>query len=157
MAKQKFSAKLIGRGPNGAWTFLPIDFDVHSTLGIQARQAVKGTINGFPFRNSLMPEGDGTYVMMVNKELQAGAKAKAGDTVNVTLEIDDTPRSVEIPDDLQASLTKVAGAGNAFAALSYSHQKEFVDWIGEAKKVETRARRIEKSLEMLAAKKHPKS
>ncbi len=154
--KKKFEAELIGRGPGSAWAFLPIPFDVEKVFGSKARVAVAGTINGFPFRNSLMPEGDGTHSMMVNKELQKGANAKVGETVKVVLELDTAPRTVAIPEDLAAAFEQDARAGQAFAVLSYSIQKEFVDWIVEAKKPETRARRIQKSLEMLPQGKRPK-
>jgi hypothetical protein len=68
---KRFSAQLIGRGPNGAWTFLAVPFDVAATFGSRARVAVRGTINGAPFRNSLLPNGDGTHSMPVNKDLRA--------------------------------------------------------------------------------------
>jgi hypothetical protein len=153
---KRFKAKLTGRGPNGAWTFLPIPFDVEAVFGSKARLAVAGTLNGFAFRNSLLPNGDGTHSMPVNKELQTGANAKAGDTVAVVMDLDDAPRTVSVPEDLQAALDNAEPLKETFSKLSYSHQKEFVDWIVEAKKPETRARRVEKALEMLAKKKRPK-
>jgi hypothetical protein len=149
--KQKFEAKLVGRGPGNAWTFLPIPFDVQKAFGSKARVPVVGTINGFPFRNSLMPEGDGTHSMMVNKELQKGAKATAGDTVAVVIEIDKTPRSVTVPDDLKVLLAQHKPAETAFTGLAYSHKKAFLDWIDSAKKPETRTKRLKDAIEMLAA------
>jgi hypothetical protein len=149
--KRKFEAKLQGKGPGTAWTFLPIPFDVQKAFGSKARVPVMGTINGFPFRNSLMPEGDGTHSMMVNKELQKGARATAGDTVAVVIELDQTPRTVAMPEDLKALLNKHKPAEAAFTKLAYSHKKEFLDWITSAKKPETRAKRLEKTIEMLAA------
>ncbi|MBV8279548.1 MAG: DUF1905 domain-containing protein [Verrucomicrobia bacterium] len=149
--KQKFEAKRIARGPGNAWTFLPIPFDVQKAFGSKARVPVVGTINGFPFRNSLMPEGDGTHAMMVNKELQKGAKAIAGDTVAVVIGLDKTPRSVPIPDDLKFLLAEHKPAETAFTGLAYSHKKTFLDWIDSAKKPETRSKRLLETIEMLAA------
>jgi hypothetical protein len=149
--KQKFEAKLIGRGPGNAWTFLPIPFDVQKTFGSKARVAVVGTINGFPFRNSLMPEGDGTHAMMVNKELQKGAKATAGDTVAVVIDLDKTPRTVTVPDDLKVILAEHKPAETAFAKLAYSHKKAFLDWIDSAKRPETRVKRLKETIDMLEA------
>ncbi|TRZ56589.1 MAG: DUF1905 domain-containing protein [Rhodocyclaceae bacterium] len=83
--KQRFDAELVGRGPKGAWTFLPIPFNVQAVFGSKAGVPVAGTLNGFAFRNSLLPNGDGTHSMAVNKELQAWANAKAGDTVILSL------------------------------------------------------------------------
>jgi hypothetical protein len=149
--KQKFEAKLIGKGPGNAWTFLPIPFDVQKAFGSKARVPVVGTINGFSFRNSLMPEGDGTHAIMVNKELQKGAKAAAGDTVAVVIELDKTPRTVTIPDDLRDILAKHEPAKTAFAKLAYSHKKAFLDWIDSAKRPETRIKRLKETIDMLQA------
>jgi len=147
--KQKFETKLIGRGPGNAWTFLPIPFDVQKAFGSKARVSVIGTINGFPFRNSLMPEGDGTHSMMINKELQKGAKVAAGDTVAVVIELDKTPRTVTVPDDLRDILAKHKPAETVFAKLAYSHKKAFLDWIDSAKRPETRVKRLKETIDML--------
>jgi hypothetical protein len=154
---KRFSAQLIGRGPNGAWTFLAVPFDVAAAFGSRARVAVRGTINGAPFRNSLLPNGDGTHSMPVNKDLQALAGARAGDTVAVVMDVDREPRTVTVPADLCAALEKAGSLAERFASLSVSHKREFLDWIESAKKEETRSRRIDKTLEMLAAGKSPKA
>ncbi|MBI3869413.1 MAG: DUF1905 domain-containing protein [Verrucomicrobia bacterium] len=146
---QRFQGRLAGRGPKSAWVFLDIPFNVLEVFGSRARVPVTGTLNGHPFRNSLLPNGDGTHSMPVNKELQAGAKAVAGDAVSVVMSLETAPRTVAIPDDLRASLEARPTAQRAFASLSYSHKKEFVDWIVQAKKPETRARRLGKTIEML--------
>lgn len=148
--KQMFTTKLQAKGPSGAWTYMPIPFDVQAVFGTKARVAVAGTINGFAFRNSLMPEGDGTHSMMVNKDLQAGAKARAGDTVAVTMEKDEKERSVPTPDDFAKALAKSKKAASLFAALTHSQKKDYIDWITGAKQQETRAGRITKAVKMLA-------
>ena len=78
---KSFKTRLIARGPGGAWTHLDIPFSVEKEFGTKARVPVAGTLNGFAFRTSLMPNGDGTHSMAVNKAMQAGAKAVAGDLV----------------------------------------------------------------------------
>ncbi len=153
--KQIFDAVLVAKGPKGAWTHMAVPFDVERTFGSKARVPVAGTINGHPFRTSIMPNGDGTHYMAITKEMQAGAKARAGETVQVVMAVDTQTRTVEVPEDLTAALANHPELEKAFAAFAYSHRKEFVDWIIQAKRPETRARRIEKSLEMIAAKKHP--
>jgi uncharacterized protein YdeI (YjbR/CyaY-like superfamily) len=111
-------------------------------------------MNGFAFRNSLMPNGDGTHSMMVSKTLQAGAKAAAGDLVSVALDVDRSERVVTVPAELKSALSKNKKAGIAFNELSYSHRKEFAEWISSAKREETRASRAGKVIPMVISKKH---
>lgn len=152
--KQTFSIQLIGRGPKAAWVHMPIPFSVEKVFGTKARVSVRGTINGAAFRSSIMPRGDGTHYMAVNKELQAAAKASVGDSIKVTMEPDTAPRTVTVPAWLRKAL-KTAGQDMVFNALSYSHKKEFIDWLAQAKLPETRARRIEKCVAMLAKRNPP--
>jgi hypothetical protein len=151
---KRFRAQLTSRGPAGAWTFLEVPFSVEKAFGTKARVAVAGTINGFAFQNSLMPNGDGSHSMMVSKALQAGAKASAGDLVSVAIDVDRSERVVEIPRQLKKALSGSKAAAVAFEALSYSHRKEFADWIATAKREETRVSRARKSIAMVIAKKH---
>lgn len=80
---------------------------------------VKGTINGFAFRTSVFPTGDGSHFMMVNKAMQAGAKAEAGDTVRVVFEKDTAPRKVVVPKDLNTALARDRQARDRFEKMSY--------------------------------------
>jgi hypothetical protein len=157
MAGKKFKTTLVPRGPNGAWTFMPIPFDVEKVFGKRSRIAVCGTVNGFAFRNSIMPTGDGGHEMMFAKALQQGAGAVAGDVVEVYMEADLEPRKVEVPNDLAEALRGDARAEELFAKASFSCQKEFVVWIEEAKRAETRQRRIANTLLMLHAGRQVKS
>jgi hypothetical protein len=151
----KFEAALVGRGPGGAWTYLQIPFSVTEVSGRKGQVPVRATINGFTFRNSLMPR-KGVHILGVGKDILAGAGAATGDTVQVELAFDDTPRTVEVPADLEAALAEAPAQAQSFAALSYSHKKEFVDWIESAKRPETRLNRIEKAVAMVATRKTPK-
>ncbi len=150
-----FEAEILGRGPGGAWAYLRFPFGAQETFGRKGQVPVRGTINGFAFRNSLMPR-DGIHILGVSKELQQGAGAAIGDTVTVALELDDSPREIAVPADLEAALKKAQPQAGTFAALSYSHKKEFVEWIESAKKPETRANRVEKTLAMLLERRTPK-
>ena len=149
-----FKTRLTSRGPGGAWTFLEIPFSVEKEFGTKARVPVAGTMNGFGFRNSLMPNGDGTHSMMVSKALQGGANAGAGDVVTVTLAHDRSERVVDIPPELKKALSANKAAAAAFKALSPSHRKEFADWVRTAKREETRLSRADKSIAMIVAKQH---
>jgi hypothetical protein len=145
----KFKAKIEAQGPGGAWSFLQIPFNVEQVFGSKARVAVKGTINGFAFRTSIFPNGDGTHHMMINKQMMAGAGARAGDAVAMTLERDTAPRIVKVPADLKKALNGQRAAKTFFEKLAPSHKKAYVDWITGAKKAETRARRVAGTIERL--------
>jgi hypothetical protein len=147
--KQIFTVRLIGRGPNGAWTHMDVPFSVEEAFGTKARVAVCGTVNGFPFRTSLMPRGKGVFYMAFTKAMQDATKSGVGDTVSVVMEQDTAPRVVTIPAYLKKALAKPPAQTRAFAALSYYHQKDYVDWIEQAKRPETRANRIEKTITLL--------
>jgi hypothetical protein len=147
--QQKFKTKLSAIGPGGAWTILPIPFNVAEVFGTKGRVPVAGTMNGFAFRNSLMPEGDGTHRMMVSKDLQVGAKARAGDVVSVVMKRDDEERSIDLPAELTAALKENKPAATFFAALSPSCKAEYAGWISTAKQAETRASRAAKAVAML--------
>jgi len=149
--KQIFTVRLIGRGPNGAWTHMDVPFSVEEAFGTKARVAVCGTVNGFPFRTSLMPRGQGVFYMAFTKAMQDATKSGVGDTVSVVMEQDTAPRTVTVPADLRKALAKPPAQTKVFTALSYSHQKEYVDWVEQAKKPETRANRIEKVITLLAS------
>jgi hypothetical protein len=95
MMQHKFKTKLIGHDEMNAAALKP-PFDVVEVFGRKGRVPVKGTINGFAFRSSLMNMGDG-HMMAVNAEMRAGAKCKAGDTVAVVMELDEEKRTVEVP------------------------------------------------------------
>ncbi|MBZ5681376.1 MAG: YdeI/OmpD-associated family protein [Acidobacteriia bacterium] len=143
----QFTVKLEGKaGSSVAWLNAP--FDVPETLGTRARVPVCGTINGFPFRSSLMPMG-GCHGMAVNKAMRAGAKAKAGDVVEVVMERDDQARTVEVPPELKKELAKNKKAQTNWEKLSFTNKKEMAISIREAKQEQTRARRLAKVMQIL--------
>jgi hypothetical protein len=149
---KRFRAMLIkDDGTEG--TALAMPFDVQQEFGTRGRVPVRGTINGFAFRSTLSPYG-GVHYLPVNKALREGAKAQAGDMVSVVLERDNEPRRVTPPPDFDRALKANRAALAAWEKLSYSHRKEYVGAIVEARKPETRVRRIEKAIEELTVKKH---
>jgi len=149
MKKVEFETRLVAVGPKGAWTCLPIPFNVEKVFGSKARVPVVGTMNGFAFRNSVMPEGNGTHRMMVSRDLQLGAKARAGDTVRVTLERDEEERPVEVPVEFSSALRKNKAAGRFFSGLTPSQKKDYSGWIASAKQAETRTRRAAQAIGFL--------
>ena len=123
-------------------------FDVVETFGTKARVPVRGTINGFPFRSSLMPM-DGCHMMVVNKTLREGAKCKAGDVVEVVLERDTAERTVEAPPELKRELKKSKAARERWEKVAFTHKKEMARSITEAKQEDTKKRRLAKVMDVL--------
>ena len=144
--RKQFTVKLDGAERSATASF-HLPFDTRRVWG-KARVPVRGTINGFPFRSTVANMG-GRQFVVVNAKLRAGAGVKAGDTVTVAIEPDTEPRVVEVPAALKKSLGAKLAA--ALDKLAYTHKKEFVQWYTEAKKEETRARRVEKMKAMLAS------
>lgn len=147
MPLHKFKAKLVGvEGYDSAALRPP--FDVVEVFGRKGRVPVKGTLNGFPFRSSLMNMGEG-HCMVVNAEMRTGAKCKAGDTVKVVMELDTEERKIEVPAYLKKIINSDAQAKERWATLSFTHQKEYVREIEGAKREDTRERRIDQMMDAL--------
>lgn len=146
MKKLEFTVKLDGKGTSVAWLNAP--FDVVHVFGTRARVPVRGTINGFAFRSSLMPMG-GCHGMAINKTMREGAGVKAGDTVSVVMERDEAERTVEVPPILKKELAKSKTAQTNWEKLSFTSQKEIVVSINGAKQEETRTRRLKKAMDIL--------
>jgi hypothetical protein len=153
MATKRFRV-LLEKHENSEATGITIPFDVHKTYGTRARVPVRGTINGFPYRGSIFPMG-GKYIFVVNRELRANAKVKGGETISMTMERDDEPRIITPPADLARALRANKNAQAAWDKLSYTHKKEHARAVEDAKRPETRVRRIEKAIADLAAGKKP--
>lgn len=128
---------------------ITIPFDVEKIFGAK-RVPVKVSINGAEHRSTIV-KMNGKYVVGVPKIFRQAAKVKAGEIISVTIEKDTEKRTVEIPEDLTEAL-KEANLTETFAKMSYTHQKEYVNAVSEAKKQETRIRRIEKTIAMLREK-----
>ena len=148
---QRFSATLT-REPDSSATFVSIPFNVQNTWGTRARVPVKGSINGTTFRGSIVPYG-GVHYLGIKRDLRDQAGVKAGDIVEIVLEIDADPRIAEPPADLLHALDGQPGAKVRWKRLSYSHQREYIESIEDAAKPETRARRIEQTINRLIGKK----
>jgi hypothetical protein len=127
-------------GSEGSGTFIAVPLDVPEVFG-RVRAPVLVTVNGHAWRSTVMRYGE-RYCLPLAKANRDAAGVAAGDTVSVTLESDDAPRTVEIPDDLAAALDAAPGARAAFDARSFSHRREWVEWVSEAKRAETRERRV---------------
>ncbi len=151
MRKLQFKVKLDGMEGSSV-AALSAPFDVEKVFGTRARVPVRGTINGFPFRSSLIPMR-GCHRMVVNKTMREGAGVKAGDTVKVMLQRDDAPRIVATPPALKKAMSGNKAAQSKWKTLSYTHQKEMALSILDAKQDDTRQRRLAKVMDVLTSDK----
>jgi hypothetical protein len=122
-------------------------FDVEEAFGSK-RPPVRATVNGYSFRTRIARMGDRS-LLGLNRGVRDGAGVAVGDSVAVEVEHDDEPRVVEEPAAFAALLAHAPDARAAFDALSYTHRKEYVRWITEAKREETRQRRLRRAVGML--------
>lgn len=135
---------------DGSMCFIPVTFDPRPVFG-KIRAPVKVSLNGFTFRSTIASMGEGPCIPLRRSNREA-ARLEGGESLKVTLELDEDERVVEPPRDLVAALKAVPGAWDGWRALSYSHQREHVEAVTGAKKPETRARRIAAAVKMLGAR-----
>lgn len=146
MGHIRFKATLVARGPAAA---VVLDDEQVAVVGGGAKRfPVVATVNGYTWRTTVARMG-GEFLMGLNREVREGAGAGAGDSVDVELELDLTPREVSVPEALATALDRDTAARAAFEGLAYTHRKEYARWIEEAKRDETRQRRVAQALEML--------
>jgi bacteriocin resistance YdeI/OmpD-like protein/uncharacterized protein DUF1905 len=142
---ETFEGTIVVNDGGGTWVEVP--GEVIAGLGGGGRIPVHATFDGVAYRGSIASMG-GCMALGILKSIRTELGKGAGDPVTVTLKRDTAERTVEVPEDLAAALEE-AGLRTAFDALSYSHRREHVNAITDAKKPETRARRITKALQML--------
>jgi len=141
-----FHAVIEDAGGGGA--FVSVPFDVEKAFG-KKRVKVLATLDGVPYRGSLVRMGSECHLLPVLKEIREQIGKTIGDEIEVTVEEDVQPRVVNIPDDLKAALAADPAAYTFFEKLAYSHQRDYVQWVEEAKRPETRQTRIQRTLELL--------
>ena len=146
MKKYRFRAKIEAGDGGGAYVLFP--FDIEKEFGTKGKVPVQALFNASPYAGSLIKYGHRLHMLGVPKAIRQQIGAGPGDTVNVELWKDDQPRTVEVPAPLQQAM-KRAGVLKVFEALSYSHRREYCRWITEAKKEETRLKRIGKAIDLL--------
>jgi hypothetical protein len=146
----QFKATLT-REPDSSATFVMIPYDILEVWGTRSRVPVKGTINGHTFRSTIAPYG-GVHYLGINRNLREAAGVKAGDIVDIELEKDLEPRVLEVPPDFQSALDTNPAARIRWQKLSFTHQREYVESIEDAKKPETRIRRIQAAIDAITGK-----
>jgi hypothetical protein len=130
----------------GAWTFAVIPAAVIKAQALRPRMRVTGTLDGVPFRSSLIPRGGGTLFIVVAEALRDRIGKGPGQSVEIALQIDARPVVVTVPVDFARAL---GSARARFDQLAPSHRKAFVLWVTGAKQMETRKRRISTAVAMV--------
>jgi hypothetical protein len=146
MARMTFDA-LLHRDDNSSGTYVTIPLDVRAAFG-RARPAVRVTVNGHTWRSTISVYG-GVSMLGINRANREAARIAAGEVVSVVLESDDEPRTVDVPADLAAALDAAPDARTSFDAMPYTHRLEYVRWLDEAKRPETRTRRLAAAIDRI--------
>ncbi|WP_067572516.1 YdeI/OmpD-associated family protein [Nocardia acidivorans] len=129
----------------GGGAYIPIPADIITALGGGGRIPVCATFDGIPYRGSITSMGEGPCLGML-ETIRAELGKEAGETVSVTVQRDAAERTVEVPGELATALA-VAEVREAFDGLSYTARREHVRGVVEAKRPETRAKRIAKAVD----------
>jgi len=142
----RLTAELLRRGPAAA---VVLDDEQVAVIGEGSKRfPVQATINGYTWRSTVV-RMRGEFLLGLSREVREGAGVEAGDTVEAEISLDTAPREVQVPQALASALQADSAAAAAFDALPYTHRKEFARWIDEAKRDETRERRVAQAIEML--------
>jgi hypothetical protein len=150
MCKKEFSA-VIRKLPDMDATFIELPFDAEKSFG-KKRVKVKAWFDGILYRGTLMRMGRSCDWLGITKEIRKKIGKTPGDTVHVVIEEDKEERIIAIPQDLAELLLKNKSESDFFHSLAFTHRKEFVNWILDAKREETRRSRLEKTIDLLKRK-----
>jgi L-fucose isomerase-like protein len=144
-----FDAVIQRADATGSSAFVEFPHDAHETFGVRGRVPVRVRFDDVDYQGSLVAYG-GPHLVLVRTDIQDTIGKHAGDTVRVELRLDTSERVVELADDAAAALNG-AGLLEAFRSMSYSHQRQFAQWIEEAKRPATRENRIAGTVERVRA------
>jgi hypothetical protein len=146
MGSIRLTATLVPRGPAAA---VVLDDQQVAVVGEGAKRfPVVASVNGYTWRTTVTRMG-GEFLVGLNRAVRREAAVEAGDTVDVELALDTAPREVAVPEALADALAADPDARMAFDRLAYTHRKEYARWIEEAKRADTRQRRVAQALQML--------
>jgi hypothetical protein len=135
---------------DGSMCFLPVTFDPKAVFG-KVRAPVKVTLNGYTYRSTIAAMG-GPPCIPLRRSHREAAGLEGGERLEVHLALDTEKREVKPPADLKKALQAAAPAWQRWQELSYTHQREYAEAVEDAKKPETRARRIESAVRAIRAR-----
>ena len=143
----EFSAPILNPGGGGAYVEFP--FDTEELYGTKGRIPVKVHFDGQPYHGTMLRYGTEKHIIIIVKNIREAINKQAPEIVNIQVELDDKTREITVPDDVQKSLEMNQEALYKYNQLSYTHQKEYINRILEAKREETRQNRIHKMIQQL--------
>lgn len=146
MKTYRFKAKIEASDGGGAFVLFP--FDVATEFGTKGKVPVRTRVAGRDYTGSLMSCGGTQHMLAVVKAIREETGKRPGDLIDVEVWRDDAPRTTNVPAALE-KLLKKEGLLGSFEQLSATHRREYCRWVSDAKKEETRAKRLEKTVEML--------
>ena len=149
-----FQAKVWSPMAGKGWTFVTMPKAASAQLPARGRIPVEGTINGFKFRSSAFPDGEGSHNIQINTGMREGARAAVGETAEFAISPATDVVKVAIPADLAHALKKSSKAGVQWQAITPKARAEWVTWVTSVKKNETRPTRVARTIERLT--KHEK-
>ncbi|MFY9702439.1 MAG: YdeI/OmpD-associated family protein [Terriglobales bacterium] len=144
-----FEARLERMRSRLNWVVIHLPFDAAKVWRLRGQIKVKGEINGFAFRTSLFPTGDGRHFLLVNKRMQRGARAVEGSVARFQMEFDREERTVAIPEEIGRILNQDRRLHRWYGGLNHSTRADIAKWITEPKGAEARVRRAEQIAERL--------
>jgi uncharacterized protein YdeI (YjbR/CyaY-like superfamily) len=147
--RKTFTAMLEPDGTALRWVVARVPFDVTKAWPVRKGRRVRGEIEGFAFRTTLFPHPSGGYVLLVNKNMQAGAAVRAGEKARIWLEPDLEEREIPLPKEFAKELNSDRGLRKWFDGLSDSMRREIGKWANEPKSAASRQKRAEKMAERL--------
>jgi hypothetical protein len=151
MSRQEFNAVIL-KFPDMDAAFIELPFDAESVFG-KKRVKVKAWFDGILYRGTLMRMGRSCDWLGITQEIRKKIGKNPGDSVHVIIEEDKEERTIAIPEDLGELFKKNKSESDYFHSLAFTHRKEYINWILDAKREETRCIRLEKTIEMLNRKK----
>jgi uncharacterized protein YdeI (YjbR/CyaY-like superfamily) len=150
-ASERFEARLERLRSRLNWIIIHLPFDASQVWGLRGQIKVKGDINGFAFRTSLFPTREGRHFLLVNKQMQKGARAIEGSIARFQIALDREERTVTIPNELKRVLSEDRSLRRWHDELNHSTRNDIAKWIAEPKSAEARSRRAEQIAERLLA------
>ena len=146
----RFKAKLLRPAEGGDWTFLRLPQDASDEMPARSMVSVDGTINGFAFAATLQPDNEGGHWLKVEPAWSDGANARPGDEVSLEISPAKVEPEPQVPDDLREALSTSPAALSVWNDTTPIARRDWITWMAQGKRAETRLLRIEKMIDMLS-------